>query len=286
MEGEAVLTFTNRDESYTLSQPNMYARGILFGTMRMELGDHSTVRCEKTDLIADIEFKTKGFIGGKYDTIHGIIRRESSSEKLFEIEGKWNEKMTIKDLKTKKSSTFFDGSVAKETLITTKPISEMAENESRRLWHSTTEAIKARDQTAATNAKSEIEDAQRDLAKTRQENNETWEPKFFTKVGPEDYLFKAPKDLDGAKVKELMEDMCGGITATRTPTVNTPTPTTKSVPSTTPRPATETVTSHNTDPAPPRPGDVPRPALHPVDSENQTFVDAAESFDGLSIHNT
>ena len=39
--------------------PNMYARGILFGKMVIELGDTCTARCEKLGMAADIEFKTK-----------------------------------------------------------------------------------------------------------------------------------------------------------------------------------------------------------------------------------
>lgn len=39
--------------------PNMYARGILFGKMVIELGDICTAKCEKLGMMADIEFKTK-----------------------------------------------------------------------------------------------------------------------------------------------------------------------------------------------------------------------------------
>ena len=39
--------------------PNMYARGILFGKMVIELGDTCTAKNEREGLIADIEFKTK-----------------------------------------------------------------------------------------------------------------------------------------------------------------------------------------------------------------------------------
>lgn len=39
--------------------PNMYARGILFGKMVIELGDTCTAKCEKLAMTADIEFKTK-----------------------------------------------------------------------------------------------------------------------------------------------------------------------------------------------------------------------------------
>lgn len=39
--------------------PNMYARGILFGKMVIELGDTCTAKCEKSEITADLEFKTK-----------------------------------------------------------------------------------------------------------------------------------------------------------------------------------------------------------------------------------
>lgn len=39
--------------------PNMYARGILFGKMVLELGDTCTAKNEKHGLYCDLEFKTK-----------------------------------------------------------------------------------------------------------------------------------------------------------------------------------------------------------------------------------
>lgn len=85
-------------EKYILTQPNMYVRGILFGKMKYELGDHSYVRCTELDLVADIEFKVKGFFTGAYNAIGGHIKRESTGENLYEISGSWNGEMYIKDL--------------------------------------------------------------------------------------------------------------------------------------------------------------------------------------------
>lgn len=79
-----------------LTQPNMYARGILFGKMKYELGDHSFVRCPELGLIADIEFKTKGYFGGTYNAIGGIIKNEAG-EVLFELSGMWSGEMWITD---------------------------------------------------------------------------------------------------------------------------------------------------------------------------------------------
>lgn len=83
-------------ECSILTQPNMYARGILFGKMKYELGDHSFVRCPELGLSADIEFKTKGYFGGTYNAIGGIIKNEVG-EVLFELSGMWSGEMWITD---------------------------------------------------------------------------------------------------------------------------------------------------------------------------------------------
>ena len=59
MEGGCSIDFIGMDESYVIGMPNVYARGILFGTMFMELGDSTTIRCEKSDLVCELDFKVK-----------------------------------------------------------------------------------------------------------------------------------------------------------------------------------------------------------------------------------
>jgi hypothetical protein len=75
----------------------MYARGILFGTMKYELGDHAYIRCPETGMVADLEFKTRGYFSGTYNAIGGYIK-DSHGKNLFELSGLWNEEMYIKDL--------------------------------------------------------------------------------------------------------------------------------------------------------------------------------------------
>ncbi len=82
-----------------LTQPNMYARGILFGKMKYELGDHSFIKCPENGLMADIEFKTKGYFGGTYNAIGGNIKSEKTGEILFELSGMWSGEMVLKDVR-------------------------------------------------------------------------------------------------------------------------------------------------------------------------------------------
>lgn len=76
----------------------MYARGLLFGKMKYELCDSSFVRCPEHNLVADIEFKPKGYFGGTYNAIGGTIKNDKTGETLFELAGMWNEEMTLRNV--------------------------------------------------------------------------------------------------------------------------------------------------------------------------------------------
>ncbi|KAG0336622.1 hypothetical protein BG004_007959 [Podila humilis] len=160
MQGEIKVSFTNRPgEDYIITMPNVYARGILFGTMLMELGDVASVKCAKLDLICTLEFKVKGFFSGSYNGITGKIKRISTGESLYEISGKWSEEIIIK--KGLKKEVFFDAKTAVICPKLVAPEEKQEENESRRLWSKLTAALKVNNQDLATIEKSKIEDAQR-----------------------------------------------------------------------------------------------------------------------------
>ncbi|PNS20818.1 hypothetical protein CAC42_2749 [Sphaceloma murrayae] len=179
MEGIAVMRFMNRGERYFITQPNMYARGILFGKMKYELGDHASVKCPETGLEVDIEFKVKGWVGGTYNAIGGYIK-DGKGKALFELSGYWNGDMQIKDLTTGKKELLFDATHAKPTRPKSRPTEEQAERESQRLWAKVNSAIKKQDHRAATDEKTLIEDRQREEAAQRGEVE--WRPKLFRKA--------------------------------------------------------------------------------------------------------
>jgi len=211
MEGIAILRFQNRGhgnrgERYILTQPNMYARGILFGKMKYELGDHSFVRCPENGLAADIEFKTKGYFGGTYNAIVGVIKNEKSGEALFEISGMWSGEMIIKDMTTGKKETLFNATHAKHTAPVTRPLEEQEDRESQKLWYKTVQALKERNHEIATDEKTKIEDAQREEAAKRAEDGVEWHPRYFRRVrggpggseeGEEDLDFILNAEIDG-----------------------------------------------------------------------------------------
>lgn len=60
MHGGSKIRFMDYpDEVYEVTNPNVYARGLLFGTMLMELGDTAKFQCSATGIVAELEFITK-----------------------------------------------------------------------------------------------------------------------------------------------------------------------------------------------------------------------------------
>lgn len=168
--------------------------------MKFELGDHSYIRCEKTELVADIEFKTKGFISGTYNALIGKIKRDNGSgEVLYEISGKWTEEMWIKNTKTGEKELLFNAAGARHTPCQVRPLDEQEDRESRRLWQRVTQAIIKRDQATATEAKTAIEDRQREETRARDADDVTWHPRFFKQVDESFYIFNH-KMLNPSKV--------------------------------------------------------------------------------------
>lgn len=187
MNGWGHVQLGNRDgETYIMNQPNVYCRGILFGKLRYELGDHMTIKCQKTGFEADIEFKTKGFIGGTYDAIEGTIKNSTTGEALYSISGKWNEVMDLKNLSTGKKEVLFDTSTTNIFEPKTRPIEEQLEYESRRLWEPTIKALSKRDHDLATSEKAKVENEQRTRAKKRIEDGVEFYPKLFRPVSKDE----------------------------------------------------------------------------------------------------
>ncbi|CAI6334725.1 unnamed protein product [Periconia digitata] len=196
MEGIAVMRFLNTGERFFITQPNMYVRGILFGKMRYELGDHSYIRCPETGMVADLEFKTKGYFGGTYNAIGGFISDKDGNH-LYELSGLWNEEMYIKDLTTGKKELLFDATHAKHTPPEARPLEEQDERESQRLWHVVTDAVKRKDHDTATEDKARIENIQREEAAKRMNDGVDWHPQLFRAVdGSHQSIAEGEEDLD------------------------------------------------------------------------------------------
>lgn len=160
----------------------MYARGILFGKMKYELGDHSYIKCAENHLSADIEFKVKGWVSGGYNAIGGTIKNDKTGETYYELSGMWTGEMWAKDLRTGKKIPLFDATHAKHTPPKVRPLAEQGDRESQKLWQHVCKAVHVADHNVATDEKAKIEDRQRQEAQERTDQGVEWHPKLFRHV--------------------------------------------------------------------------------------------------------
>uniref|UniRef100_A0A3Q0RSI2 Oxysterol-binding protein n=1 Tax=Amphilophus citrinellus TaxID=61819 RepID=A0A3Q0RSI2_AMPCI len=182
LDGEARLTFLNRGEDYVMNMPYAHCKGILYGTMTLELGGHVTIACEKTGYSAQLEFKLKPFLGSS-DCVNQISGKiKLGKEVLATLEGHWDSEVFINDKKTGIIDTFWNPTPElRQSRLTrcTVPLEEQGELESERLWQQVTRAINNKDQTEATNEKFVLEEAQRKSARERKAKCEEWIPALF-----------------------------------------------------------------------------------------------------------
>jgi oxysterol-binding protein-related protein 8 len=203
MEGENRVTLLGKPEDgeYVITMPNMYARGILFGKMVLELGDTCTAKNEKNGIQCDIEFKTKGFFSGTYNSISGRVRHNNND--VGEVSGRWSHVMDYKNTKSGSKRVLFDAVKDGQNLASNwvPPEDQQEPNESRRLWTHLTQAINAKDMEAATDAKLRVEEAQRESRKKLEESGKKHVPRFFVqKDGRWVPKIEMPKDPQEATV--------------------------------------------------------------------------------------
>lgn len=120
------------------------------------------------------------------------------NEVLVRIEGDWKDKVyyTIPSTKAVKAEANLQPTKDKQLIIDLNPLvpvpkivpppEDQLDNESRRLWNDVTQAIFDKRFSEATKLKQDVEQYQRDKAVTREKENKTFKPRFFTNVTEED----------------------------------------------------------------------------------------------------
>lgn len=182
LEGAATMTLLPRGECYTAGTPYAHCKGILMGTLSMELGGKINIECENTGYRTELEFKLKPFLGGS-DAINVVTGKiKLGKETLATISGHWDKECRIKDLKTGEETILFKADAemrSKRLKRYLVPMDEQLPHESKRLWRNVSDAIAREDQVAATDEKTLLEEDQRAKAKERLENNVEYFPELF-----------------------------------------------------------------------------------------------------------
>ncbi|XP_039232730.1 oxysterol-binding protein-related protein 8 isoform X4 [Drosophila yakuba] len=193
LEGAATMTLLPRGECYTATTPYAHCKGILMGTLSMELGGKINIECENTGYRTELEFKLKPFLGGADATNVVVGKIKLGKETLATINGHWDKECRVKDSKTGEETVLFKVDAETRSKRLTRymvPLELQENNESQRLWQRVSEAIAREDQVAATEEKTVLEERQRADAKERVSTDSIHMPDLFELDSYGQWLYK------------------------------------------------------------------------------------------------
>uniref|UniRef100_A0A673BC88 Oxysterol-binding protein n=1 Tax=Sphaeramia orbicularis TaxID=375764 RepID=A0A673BC88_9TELE len=180
LDGKARLLFLSRDEEYVITMPYAHCKGILYGTMTLELGGKVTIECEKTKCFIELEFKLKPFLGGS-GSVNQISGKISVGEEILAtVDGHWDSEVFIHEKRSGLQEVLWNpGSDIRSSRLKRQVVQleQQGQFESERLWQHVTSAIMDRDQLRATQEKFVLEEAQRKEARER--GDKPWIPRLF-----------------------------------------------------------------------------------------------------------
>nr|XP_027069693.1 oxysterol-binding protein-related protein 4C-like isoform X2 [Coffea arabica]XP_027069694.1 oxysterol-binding protein-related protein 4C-like isoform X2 [Coffea arabica] len=183
VNGRRQLKLLNKEETYEMNSPKLVIR--LFPMLSVDWLGTVTIKCEETGIAAELYYRGNSFLPrpGIHRSIKGrIFMTSSSSKTIYEISGHWDRTVTAKDLNTGKSKIIYN---AKEALSGVKtPIVKDSQGiwptESTVVWGDVSQAILNKSWDKAKEAKSAIEEREREQVKERKSKGQNWVPKHFT----------------------------------------------------------------------------------------------------------
>ncbi|KDQ54554.1 hypothetical protein JAAARDRAFT_398176 [Jaapia argillacea MUCL 33604] len=179
--GHATLTVTlpnGEKDEYLITLPRLRIDGLWYGSPYIELCETSWI-VSASGWVSTIEYKGKGYFSGKSHSYKATLTPPPSSRGLptHIFEGTWHEKS--KNVKT--GELFHDVTGPKEE-VSVKPVEEMDEWESRKLWGLVSKGIREGDFELASREKTRIENEQRQRRRDEVAAGTKWELKHFVHV--------------------------------------------------------------------------------------------------------
>ncbi|KAF9922677.1 glycerol ethanol, ferric requiring protein [Mortierella antarctica] len=170
--GHAILTLPEFKEHYLITLPSLNIRGMVTGRPSVELSG-TTYILSSAGLLSTIEYSTRGYFSGERHSFKATLKPLDGGSAFYTAQGVWSGASNYTNVKKNEVALFFDADSDKSVPPEIKPQTEMNALESHKLWASVTNAINAKDYAAASREKTQIEEAQRVLARTRKEKGET-----------------------------------------------------------------------------------------------------------------
>lgn len=183
--GKRELKLLNKGETYVMNSPNLVIKFLPMPDVEW-LGN-VTIQCQETGLEAHLCYKGNSFLGkkGNYRSIRGKIVSSSNKRTMYEINGHWDRTVTIKDISSGKTTVIYRAKDVVSALKTpiVKDAKGLKANESAVIWANVSEGILNKSWDKANDAKTTIEEKERELARSRMLKGEAWVPKHFVVTG-------------------------------------------------------------------------------------------------------
>ncbi|KAG9659840.1 Oxysterol-binding protein, partial [Aureobasidium melanogenum] len=192
--GHAIIHLDKWNEDYLIPLPSVKVSGLITGTPYPELvGSYDIV--SSSGFVATVDFSGKRFLGlaGKKNGLHAAVySADDSSRKhpIYTLEGTWNDVFTIRDEKANSVIEEFNTNAHPALPVQVPDETMLDPYESRKAWGPTISALNSGNMQAVVDAKSKVEQGQREMRKQEEREGKTWTPLFFQKVQSEPRLEK------------------------------------------------------------------------------------------------
>ncbi|KAK4391967.1 Oxysterol-binding protein-related protein 4B [Sesamum angolense] len=181
VHGKRQLKLLNKNETYTMSPPNLVIRFL--PVPGVDWLGNATVRCQETGLEAELCYRGNSFLPrpSVHRSVKGKIFLSSTMETVYEITGHWNRTVTVKDVKTGKKTVIYNAKEALTGLKTpiVKDPKAVLSTESAVVWGEVNQGILQKSWDKAREAKTCIEEGQRQVAREKTSREDEWSPKHF-----------------------------------------------------------------------------------------------------------
>jgi oxysterol-binding protein-related protein 9/10/11 len=208
--GHAVLRLDAWNEDYLQTLPSVMIKSLLSGSPYPEL--NGTVHIySSSGYTSKIEFSgtsMMGLRGNKKNCVHATLFKNRDEENpLYEVEGQWSDQIVFRNARKKEDLETYDTHKSQTTPLIVAPVEQQDPWESRRAWSGVVKALQSNDMQGTSDAKSMIEETQREMRKKEEAEGREWKAKFFSRVDTDSEFEK----LALPHGEHLQPDMTGGI---------------------------------------------------------------------------
>ncbi|KAI9738912.1 MAG: Oxysterol binding protein [Claussenomyces sp. TS43310] len=186
--GHAVYRLPAFNENYLITLPSLHIEGLIYGAPFVELNG-STYITSSSGYTAKIDYSGQGWVSGKKNSFAATMYRTGKAKDiLYTISGRWSKSFEIRAGTSKTVVDSYNAEATPTTALTLEPIEKQEPWESRRAWSKVAAGIASGDMDLVGSEKSKIENAQRALRLKEQEEDRSWDHRYFSRFEKDSIL--------------------------------------------------------------------------------------------------